>query len=60
MKIKYRLSIGYPGAVREDEVEIDDEELEGLTPEEAEGRICEIVEEYVQDFISLSWEEVEE
>ncbi|AUS03950.1 hypothetical protein Norbert_57 [Paenibacillus phage Norbert] len=60
MKIKYRLSIGYPGAVREDEVEIDDEELEGLTPEEAEDRICDIVNEHVQDFISLSWEEVEE
>ncbi|MDT2277559.1 hypothetical protein P7H20_25695 [Paenibacillus larvae] len=60
MKIKYRLSIRYPGACQErSEIEIDDKELEGLTPE-AEGRICEIVEEYVQDFISLSWEEVEE
>ncbi|MEV3587131.1 hypothetical protein ABNE08_20275 [Paenibacillus larvae] len=57
MKIRYTLSIGYPGACQEDEIEIDDKELEGLTPEEAEGRICEIVEEYALGYISLSWVE---
>ncbi|MEV2907582.1 hypothetical protein ABNF65_02785 [Paenibacillus larvae] len=59
MKIKYRLSIGYPGAVREDEIEIDDKELEGLNEEEAADRIYDIANEHAQDYISLSWEKVE-
>ncbi|ARF67241.1 hypothetical protein B7C51_04530 [Paenibacillus larvae subsp. pulvifaciens] len=60
MKIRYRLSIGYPGAVREDEIEFDDEELEGLSEEEAAERIYDIVNEHAQDYISLSWEKVDE
>ncbi|MEV2294890.1 hypothetical protein ABNB59_16275 [Paenibacillus larvae] len=60
MKIKYKLSIGYPGAVREDIILVEDEELEGLTPEEAADRIYDIVSEHAQDYISLSWEEVDE
>ncbi|AQR77698.1 hypothetical protein ABNB59_20680 [Paenibacillus larvae] len=60
MKIKYRLSIGYPAACREDEIEIDDKELAGLNEEEAADRIYEIVNEHAQDYISLSWEKVDE
>ncbi|AXF39679.1 hypothetical protein HWB71_gp55 [Paenibacillus phage Kawika] len=60
MKIKYTLSIGYPGACQEDEIEIDDQELEGLTPEEAEERIYEIVDEYALGYISLYCERVDE
>ncbi|ARF70727.1 hypothetical protein B7C51_24965 (plasmid) [Paenibacillus larvae subsp. pulvifaciens] len=60
MKVKYKLSIGYPAACREDEIEIDDKELEGLTPEETEERIYDIVNESAQDFISLSWKKVDE
>ncbi|MDT2261385.1 hypothetical protein P7H06_20425 [Paenibacillus larvae] len=55
MKIKYKLSIGYPAACREDVIEIEDEELEGLSEEEAADRIFDIVNESAQDFISLSW-----
>ncbi|ALA12472.1 hypothetical protein ABNB59_14685 [Paenibacillus larvae] len=60
MKIKYKLSIGYPAACREDVIEIEDEELEGLSEEEAADRIFDIVNESAQDFISLSWKKVDE
>lgn len=60
MKIKYKLSIGYPAACREDVIEIEDEELEGLSEEEAADRIFDIVNESAQDFISLSWKKIDE
>ncbi|WP_096761213.1 DUF7167 family protein [Paenibacillus larvae] len=60
MKIKYKLSIGYPTACREDVIEIEDEELEGLSEEAAADKIFDIVNESAQDFISLSWKKVDE
>ncbi|QBX06406.1 hypothetical protein API480_55 [Paenibacillus phage vB_PlaP_API480] len=60
MKVKYKLSIGYPAACREDVIEIEDEELEGLSEEEAADRIFDIVNESAQDFISLSWKKIDE
>ena len=60
MKIKYKLSIGYPAACREDVIEIEDEELEGLSEEAAADKIFDIVNESAQDFISLSWKKVDE
>ena len=60
MKVKYKLSIGYPTACREDVIEIEDEELEGLSEEEAADRIFDIVNESAQDFISLSWKKIDE
>lgn len=59
MKIKYKLSIGYPGAVREDVIEIDDEDLEGLTSEKIERIIDDIVlGEALDKYISISWGEI--
>lgn len=57
MKIQAKLSIGYPGAMQEDEIEIDDEELEGLTQEEREKVIEGFVEEWANQHIEYWWEE---
>lgn len=45
MKIKLNISTGYAGADYEDEVEIDDSELEGMSEEEKEEYIN---KEYVE------------
>ncbi|MCY9690586.1 hypothetical protein M5W70_18345 [Paenibacillus larvae] len=60
MKVKYKLSIGYPAANRVDTIEIDDKELEDLNEEEAELKIYEIVNEHAQEYVELYWEKVDE
>jgi hypothetical protein len=44
---------GYSG-----EIEIDDEDLEGLTPEEREKHISDVVGAEVENQVSWGWEEV--
>lgn len=48
-EIKVYLSIGYPGAAREDVLEFEDD----ATEEEIDG----IVQEWANDFISIGWRE---
>lgn len=48
MKIKLNISTGYAGAEYEDEIEIDDSELEGMSEEEKEDYIN---KEYVEPFL---------
>lgn len=59
MKIKWEVEDGYVGKSRPQFVDVPDEDLEGLSPEEQDD----IIEDYVQqDFdnkISWSWERVQ-
>lgn len=57
MKINATLSIGFPDATYEDVIEIDDEELEGLTEEEKKERFEEEVKEWAWNYIEIWWEE---
>ena len=47
MTVKVSLSIGYPSACRNDELEIDDDATE--------EQIDEIVQEWAQNYINVSW-----
>lgn len=55
MKIKVSLSIGYSGG-HKDEIEIDDEELEGMSDEEKNKYIEEIVIGWANNYIDIGWE----
>ena len=50
------LSIGYPGAMQEDEIEVPDEELEDLSEEEKEKIIEETLEEWANQHIEYWYE----
>jgi len=52
--VKLRLSIGYVGAVRTEEEEIDDELWESLDENGREKLLDEIAQEWSQDYIDLS------
>lgn len=43
MIIRAKLSIGFPGAMQEDDIEIEDEELEGMTETQKEQYLDEQV-----------------
>lgn len=59
MKVKLNISTGFVGADYEDEVEIDDSELEGMSEEEKEDYINkEYVEPFLYDRIEAWYEEV--
>jgi len=58
MKIKVHLSIGYPTAYQEDEIEIHDEELEGLSQKEREELLNSYLQEWADNYIETRWEEV--
>lgn len=60
MIIKMGLSIGFVKAIQEDEIEIDDSELEGMTEEEKKDYINETVEEWANGYIDIWWKEVKE
>lgn len=55
--INVKLSIGYPTACRHDEIEIPDDELEGLSPDEREMKINEYVRDWAHEYINWSWTE---
>lgn len=57
MIVRAKLSIGYPGAIQEDDVEIDDDILEGLTPDERADVIDQHVEQWANDYIEWWYEE---
>jgi trans-2-enoyl-CoA reductase len=58
MKIKVVLTIGYPTADREDILEIDDSELEGMTQDEKEKHLQECTEEWANEYIDYWYEEI--
>lgn len=60
MIVNAKLSIGYPGAMQEEELEIDDSALEGLTPEQCEDVINEQVEQWANEHIEYWYEGGEE
>lgn len=60
MKVEYRLSIGFPGAVRNDVIDIPPEDIKGLTPEKVEEWIEEDFQEWVNTCLSSGWEILEE
>lgn len=59
MKIKVNLSIGFVGAYHEDELEIPDEELEGMTDLQKEDYIYEYyLNPWADNYIDLGYEEI--
>ncbi|MGW8956635.1 DUF7167 family protein [Paenibacillus sp. NPDC055715] len=51
MKIEWEMSIGYPGARREGEVEIDDKELAGLSRDQINTKIDEAIWEDAVQYV---------
>ena len=58
MIIKVHLSIGYPTADCEDEIEIPDEELKGLSPEAKENLCIEYLQDWANNYIETWYEEI--
>lgn len=59
-KFKFSVSTGYVGSKIEDIVEIPNDELDGLSEVEKEKVIDGYYDEWLQDRVYASWEEVEE
>ena len=57
MKIKATLSIGFCQAIRKTEIEINDEELEGMTEDEKNEYIQETVNAWADNYIEINWNE---
>jgi hypothetical protein len=53
MIIEWEMSIGYPTAKRTGEIEIDDEELEGMSEEERETFIHEAIWEDAVQYVDV-------
>lgn len=61
MKIRMGCGIGYVGAKHYDEVEISDEELEGMTEDEKEHYIYEeYVMPFANEYLEAWYEEIED
>jgi len=58
MKIKVKLTIGYPTADREDVLETDDSELEGMTQDEKKKHLQECTEDWANEYIGYWYEEI--
>jgi hypothetical protein len=56
MKIRAHLGIGFPGAMQEDELEIADEELEGLSEADRDKYIMDYITEWAWDQIDLYYD----
>lgn len=57
MRIKIGLSIGLVGATREEVIEIEEEEFEGIGMSREEY-IDEVAQEWANNYIDVSWREV--
>lgn len=53
--VKACLSIGYPTATHKDTLDFDEEEFDGMTPEEVEEYINEATQEWADNHIDVSW-----
>jgi hypothetical protein len=58
-KIKYTIETSWSHQGYSDEIEIDDEELEGLSAAEREKHIGAVVAECVNNVVSWGWDEQE-
>jgi hypothetical protein len=59
MRIKVKLSIGFPTACRRETLDIPDEELEGMSPDEQESYLMEYVQEWANNYIDYGYDVVE-
>ena len=59
MKVKYRLSIGFPGAVKEQIVDFPDGELEEITESEKDELLNEDLLDWAWNYIEIDYEVVE-
>jgi hypothetical protein len=59
MKIKISVSTGLVGSRREEEVEVPDQDLEGLSQEEQEKYLDEYAQEWLWSHIDFAWSRVE-
>lgn len=59
LKIKARLGIGFCGAEHKKEFKFDDDEFEGMTEDEKNSYIDECVQDWANDYIEITWQEVE-
>jgi hypothetical protein len=59
MKLKLKINTGYAGANHEDEIEIPDEELEGLAEHEKSNYFDECLQDFINNNIEAYWEIVE-
>ena len=55
MKLKVYLDIGYAGEIREDCIEIDDNEIEDMTEVEKREYFDELTDDWANDYISTWW-----
>lgn len=60
MFVEAKLSIGFPSAVVIDEVEIFESDMEGMNEEEREKHVSEVLREWANDHIEISWEKKED
>jgi hypothetical protein len=58
-RIKYTIEPSWTIHGYEGEIEIDDEDLEGLSPKERAGHITSVVEDVVNDTCPWGWEELD-
>lgn len=57
---KFTIYSPYVGADVVEEVEIDDEDLEGLTEEEREDHINAVLKDWVEVNVEYDWQEIKE
>ena len=60
MKIKVRLSIGYPTATHDDIIHIAEDEFEGMTEEQKDEALFCYANEWAQNYIELGYDVIEE
>jgi hypothetical protein len=56
-KIKYTIECSWTISSHDGEIEVDDEDLEGLSDDDRERMIGQMVEEDVANYVSWGWEE---
>lgn len=60
MNINVKLSIGYPGAMVEDTLEVDDDILEGMTDQVKDDYFNQLTEEWAEQYVEYWYEEEDE
>jgi hypothetical protein len=60
MKVTVYVSTGFVGSRREEEIEIDDEDIAGMTEQERDDYIDDQAREVLWELINWGWEPVEE
>jgi len=57
-KVKVSVGVGLAGCIKRDEIEIPDEELEGLEGDERENVIAEYAKDWMYEQIDWDFEEI--